>query len=209
MATLGQGDGDVNPEAEPTPAQEDAALKAETRRAFLGDDHDDSESDEDGHGEDLLVPREKTKGEMEADEEEYARFLRSAVGRADIDEAFRRSAAEADNNDEDEFLRKYILGRGWLDKEAKKIPKYADVVGEAEEPSRPSGANSIALDEALDDEDFEHEDKADAFESKYNFRFEDQSVDPISHPAFTNPSLVQSRSRPRHSLSRRRHLRPS
>lgn len=69
----------LNPEsrspspAPPTYVQEQAALKKETIQAFhaaVDDDDDD----------DLLVPREKTKDEIEREEEEYQEFLQREVG---------------------------------------------------------------------------------------------------------------------------------
>ena len=59
-----------------THAQEQEALRDETIAAF----HtavDGAESDEE---DDLLVPREKTKDELEREEEEYQEFLKREVG---------------------------------------------------------------------------------------------------------------------------------
>jgi protein KRI1 len=50
------------------------------------------------------------------------------------------------------------LNRGWVDKDANKIPSYNEVVDE----------------EAGSDEDEEYLDKVDRFESAYNFRFEEE-----------------------------------
>lgn len=66
-----------SPSPEPmTHVQEQEALRDETIAAFhtavdgTGDDDDD----------DLLVPREKTKDELEREEEEYQEFLKREVG---------------------------------------------------------------------------------------------------------------------------------
>ena len=58
-----------------TYAQEQEALRSETVAAFQT--AVDADSDTDG----LLVPREKTKDEIEQEEEEYRRFLQREVGK--------------------------------------------------------------------------------------------------------------------------------
>ena len=62
---------------EPTHAQEQAALRKETISAFhtaVGNGSDNEE--EDG----LLIPREKTKDEIEQEQEEYRKYLEQEVG---------------------------------------------------------------------------------------------------------------------------------
>lgn len=73
----------------PTFAQEETALKAETKKAFFGAG-DESEED------DLLVPREKTKDEREKEDEEYAKFLKDNVGDREVEDALEQ---------EEKFLR--------------------------------------------------------------------------------------------------------
>lgn len=64
-----------SPEPEPlTHAEEQRRLRDETIAAFHQDDHDNSD------GDDLFVPREKTKDEQEKEEEEYRSFLQREVG---------------------------------------------------------------------------------------------------------------------------------
>jgi protein KRI1 len=55
-------------------------------------------------------------------------------------------------------LFSYVLNRGWVDKDANKVPSYNEVVDE----------------EAGSDADEEYLDKVDRFESAYNFRFEEE-----------------------------------
>jgi len=85
--------------------------------------------------------------------------------------------------DDDAFLRDYILNRGWIDKTAFHIPTHEEIlnVPKKEEPvwEGPTGVNALPaykpLDRNINDsEDEEFEDKAEEFEIKYNFRFEDQ-----------------------------------
>lgn len=68
----------------------------------------------------------------------------------------------------------YILNRGWIDREKKAVPTYDDIVG------RP-GAKEEG-DESDDDEEHpwgkideeeEFDEKAEEFETEYNFRFEE------------------------------------
>ena len=70
-------DDDTDAKAEPlTHTAEQAALRKETISAFHGAVDTKSEDEED----DLLVPREKTKDELEHEEEEYREFLEREVG---------------------------------------------------------------------------------------------------------------------------------
>ncbi|POV94507.1 hypothetical protein PSHT_16181 [Puccinia striiformis] len=141
-------DEDLPDNYEPTPAEEAEALRDETKRAFhaiVEDDEDDDSGDEDDGDSErssdgiqkMLVLRDKEHGEIEQEDEEYQQFLIEQVGRDDIQTAFQlNSGTRTDapheeqteeirqaQQDDDEFLRSYVLGRGWIDKEAKKIPK--------------------------------------------------------------------------------------
>ncbi|KAG2741753.1 hypothetical protein P692DRAFT_20751277 [Suillus brevipes Sb2] len=197
----------------PTHTEEQLQLRDETRAAF----HTAvDESDDDG----LLVPREKTKDELEHEEEEYREYLRHAVGQ-DLEglieiensgigaeaekgeegagekkksktkkkgkEAKGKSKQEADQ----EFLMNYILNRGWIDKSAKRLPTYKeivkpkltkskakDLVTESESEASDQEQGNVAdgkkrtHEHAIEDDD-EFEEIADAFETSYNFRFEE------------------------------------
>ncbi|KAG0708658.1 KRI1-like family C-terminal-domain-containing protein [Suillus ampliporus] len=187
----------------PTHTEEQRQLRDETRAAF----HTAvDESDDDG----LLVPREKTKDELEHEEEEYREYLKHAVGedlaglvvvensgmgagienseegaggkkksktKKEGDEAKGMSKQEADQ----EFLMNYILNRGWIDKSARRLPTYKEIV----KPKSTKGKAKDSVDEseleapddeqgdAADEEDDDFEEIADAFETSYNFRFEE------------------------------------
>ena len=89
------------------------------------------------------------------------------------------------------FPCSYILGRGWIDRTAKRLPTYTEVTsvqnrnkkskakgseGE-EDAAADSGSSSQpevdgAADNLIEDPD-EFDDVADVFESSYNFRFEE------------------------------------
>lgn len=78
----------------------------------------------------------------------------------------------------------YILNRGWIEKKADKshVPTYEEIVGH----ERPEGADSDADEDApwgALSEDEEFEDRAEEFETQYNFRFEEPgAAEIISHP---------------------------
>ncbi|KAK4057571.1 Kinetochore protein Spc24 [Microbotryomycetes sp. JL221] len=156
--------------------QEQQALKEEVKRAFMADDDDD---DEQG---DLLVQRDKSQDELQREEREYAQFLKQNAGGKAVKDAL---------DAEDRFLREYILNRGWIDREANpsRIPSYKEITGgdasDEETSSRPN-KNKTKRDDLLtdepdqvldpglhDSEESEFEDKAEDFEYRYNFRFED------------------------------------
>lgn len=94
----------------------------------------------------------------------------------------------------DPFLsRSYVLNRGWIDRSAKRLPTYAEVTGVgSRKKSKPNGpkeeenmaegpsggfSESEVGDGTGDGVDIggedEFDDVADAFESSYNFRFEE------------------------------------
>lgn len=197
----------------PTHAEEQRQLRDETRAAF----HTAvDESDDDA----LLVPREKTKDELEHEEEEYREYLKHAVGQ-DLEGLIEVEnsgiGAEAENGEEgagrkkksktkkkgneakgiskqeadQEFLVNYILNRGWIDKSAKRLPTYKEIVKPKSTKGKAKNFAAESGSEASDEEqgnvadgnqrvhehdiedDNEFEEIADAFETSYNFRFEE------------------------------------
>lgn len=88
----------------------------------------------------------------------------------------------------------YILNRGWIDQESSAVPTYDQIVGRpVEDKESDDEAEAEAGDEpwgAIDDED-DFDEKAEAFETEYNFRFEEPGSSTIlTHPREI-PSLVR------------------
>ncbi|KAG1746404.1 KRI1-like family C-terminal-domain-containing protein [Suillus lakei] len=184
----------------PTHAEEQRQLRDETRVAF----HTAlDESDDDG----LLVPREKTKDELQLEEEEYREYLRHAVGEdleGLIEVEMSEIGAGTENSEEgagekkgktkkkgkevkgmskqeadQDFLMNYILNRGWIDKSAKRLPTYKEIVKPEPMKGKVADGKQRAYEHAIEDDDEEFEEIADAFETSYNFRFEEPDATTI------------------------------
>ncbi|KAI8343068.1 KRI1-like family C-terminal-domain-containing protein [Chlamydoabsidia padenii] len=118
---------------------------------------DDSDDDDDDG---FLVKRDKSKTEIDAEEDDYRNFLLSNLK---DDEASSKAYEDWENfkenpnvNADDAFLMNYVLNRGWVDKKGKQNPTYNEIVD---------------VDKDMDEQ---YLDDVDRFESKYNFRFEEE-----------------------------------
>ncbi|ORY83740.1 KRI1-like family C-terminal-domain-containing protein [Protomyces lactucae-debilis] len=154
----GQGnaehDGQDSDDEIPTHVQEQAELRAAFRTKEGQADSDDE----------VLVRRKKTSDEVEEEDKAYKDFLAEQLaesGDADVLQKLDGSDAE----EGEAFLMDYVLNRGWLDKDAQKRPDYSNLVG----------------DESESESDFEE--KAEQFETAYNFRYEEPgALELASHP---------------------------
>lgn len=115
----------------------------------------DSDEDED---DDFLTKKDKTSEEKEAEESDYRKFL---LENMQNDEHSKKAFEEWSNykenpnvNKEEAFLMDYVLNRGWVDKKTDNL--------------------ETALEEV--DKDEADLDDIDRFESKYNFRFEEEGA---------------------------------
>ena len=132
-----------------TPAEEQRDLQAEIRAAAHSTEADDQ---------DLFSIKEQTLEEKEQQDEDFARFQAKTERRADNADSVMSNYWRADEDlDEDErFLRDYVMNRQWLETDSLQAPKKE--------------ADTFDLDE--DDEDDEDVEEAEEFEKDYNFRFE-------------------------------------
>ncbi|GJJ08425.1 hypothetical protein Clacol_002641 [Clathrus columnatus] len=181
--------------------EEQETLRAEVISAFHSAVKNAESDVDDSEGDDLLIPREKDKDEIERDEEEYREFLLREVGgdlRTLVDlepesKGVQKSGLEttvtehvpdkkqpsmkdlnsktnSKRTNDEEFLMNYILNRGWVDRDAKRIPTYTEITRKNVNGNREGPAEEENL---LQDDDEEFEEIVDNFESSYNFRFEE------------------------------------
>ena len=144
----------------PTPHEELMQIKKSFAQKI--EDEEDSEDD------DFLVIRGKSKDELEKEEEDFKQWeiskkateklnpkkLKSIDSKDLLSHFWSANDAEDDN---DSFLRKYIINEGWIDKDRDRIPSYNEIIND-------------------DDEDMKDIEKQEKFEEKYNFRFEEPYV---------------------------------
>ncbi|CAO3606946.1 unnamed protein product [Cunninghamella echinulata] len=141
--------------------------QAQIKKAFqMAAENDQSDDDNDEDGDSFLVKRDKSKSELEDEENDYRKFLLENLKE---DETSANVFKEWDNlkdnsnvNPDDAFLMNYVLNRGWVDKKGKTNPTYNEIIDK--------------------DEDEQYLDNVDRFESKYNFRYEEgDSTQIITH----------------------------
>ncbi|KAH7698607.1 Krr1 family protein [Aphelenchoides avenae] len=139
-------------------------VKEELKRAMHGDDSDEDDG--------LLRKRVKTEAEKERDEEDYYAWLKgnAHIKEKDKDlEKLKKRWSSKDLDEDERFLRDFLLNKQYEEGDADdQIPTYEEIVG---------------VEESED-----HEQRAEEFEHKYNFRFEEPDQEFIK----TYPRTVQS-----------------
>ncbi|KAF7724138.1 KRRI-Interacting protein 1 [Apophysomyces ossiformis] len=172
--------------------EEQVAIKDEFKQAVFADKE---EFEDNGDEDDFLVKRTKTPAEEKKEEEDYKEFILKNLAASFTWHYCKLSSAEAfkdwnnykDNpsvSSDDAFLIDYVLNRGWIGKE-QETPTYEEIVAV--------------------DEDEEHLDQVDRFESKYNFRFEEEgSAQIVSHERNPEGSVRRKESKRKRERERKK-----
>ena len=167
---LKEAEGEEEEEALPlTHVQEQELLKAEMKKAFTAGIDDEAEDDDEAEN-GLLSVRIKSGDEIAREEEEYRNFLLENLAssenaklsmsewlsyREEQDGINPKEGKSKKQLTDDDFLIDYVLNKGWVDKQASRIPSYDKVIEE-------------------EVEDEEAEEAADEFEMAHNFRYEQE-----------------------------------
>ena len=153
---LAGSDDEETPAQITTYEQEQKALKDAFHTTIPSDDEDD-----------LIQPKKKSKTDKSVEEQEYQTFLQQSLQ----DEPSRKMlqqlqslasqppATTTSEEDGEAFLAKYLLNRGWLDPSTEIPELYEDLSSD--------------------------EEKAETFETQYNFRFEQPGAGEVTTHART------------------------
>ncbi|KAL0073519.1 KRI1-like family C-terminal-domain-containing protein [Phycomyces blakesleeanus] len=173
--------------------EEQAKIKEEFKMAAVDDDDDDDNDDEEDKG-GFLMKKEKSKEEQEAEEEEYKNFLlqnmASDEASSEVFKEWKNYKNNPNMNKDDAFLIDYVLNRGWVEKKHGNQPTY-------EEDPIPELDDNEADEEYLD--------QVDRFESKYNFRFEEEgALQIIGHSRNVEGTLRRKESKRKRERERKK-----
>ena len=150
-------------DAGPTYVEEQAALKRAFKDAVEGSDEEDDDDDDGG----LVV---KTRAE---------KMVADAAATEKLSEYFNARAEETGGGElsaEDKFLREYLMEKKWLKDDEKTTLKFKKSSGSSSSSSSSGDDDDDGGDSESDSELLQ---RADEFEHKYNFRFEEPGADQI------------------------------
>ncbi|KAI0764323.1 KRI1-like family C-terminal-domain-containing protein [Trametes elegans] len=185
LASALEESGSRSPSPQPlTHTEEQEKLRKETIAAF----HTSVDAKDEAEEDDFLIPREKTKDEIEREEEEYRAFLEREVGEdltglvavegdetgvlnsADEEddaehkkqkrkkEKKEKKSAKSKVEEDQEFLLNYILNRGWIDKSARRLPTYKEITGSKSGKGKSEGGSDSDGEASGSDSDRAHND---------------------------------------------------
>lgn len=150
-------------------------------------EYNDSKADDGDSDDDFFRKKEKSAADVAKEEEDFEAFLQRQLKKNDRragEDLLLHSYLENEKPDEKErFLRDFVLNNGWLNKNASDAPRADEYEIEIDtvDPSDAGGKG---------EEEEEFEDKAEKFEAKYNFRFEDpDGTQIVSHGRNTFDSM--------------------
>uniref|UniRef100_F1KY59 Protein KRI1 homolog n=1 Tax=Ascaris suum TaxID=6253 RepID=F1KY59_ASCSU len=153
---------------EPGYFEKQKKIKQEIIEALANDDDNDDSDDA------LLKKREKTENEIKKEEDEYYEWLKGRrkedIADAEQLKGLRELWNDTNLDDDEKFLRDYLLNKDYETNDVVEIPTYEDIVNVEE-----------------DDEEMEREKE---FERKFNFRFEEPDQEFIKqYPRTVKESL--------------------
>lgn len=156
----------------PSYVQEQEKLRLELKKAF---ESGDSSDEDDGLG-GVLQKRDKTKEELQQEENDYLAWLAGQKDDVPDEEVkqlqpLKEYWTSKSLTKDDQFLKDYILNKRYLENAA--IPTYDEIVGTLTD----------------DEEEFE---KQEEFEHKYNYRFEDPDKEFLKRYPRTIPDSVRA-----------------
>ena len=137
-----------------TPIQEQERLKTEFKKAAEAMQIENKEDD-------LFQVKKKHNDHIKDENAELEKLVKIEKRKGKLKEVDLLEQFWGDENrldDTDKFLKKYILGKGWVD---------------------PDENEELVVDPKVDEEDEQRDEEMEDFEEKYNFRYEEQGADRV------------------------------